>query len=134
MNAKSTTGRDFMAGLAAAGADKEKIMTLLNDTLEQNNPAKTPVNKDKLMSNVSDNKLVANIKARKAEISAVTGKYMFAEDYVYLAMDAYEKNGLGDAKDFRRDFINKPKETDVQTSEFSKIAAMRQRIGAGQAL
>ena len=44
MNAKSTIGRDFMAGLAAAGADKEKIMTLLNDTLEQNNPAKTPVN------------------------------------------------------------------------------------------
>lgn len=134
MNAKSTTGRDFMAGLAVAGADKEKIMTLLNDTLEQNNPAKTSVNKDKLMSNVSDNKLVANIKARKAEISATTGKYMFAEDYVYLAMDAYEKNGLGDAKDFRRDFINKPKETAVRTSEFSKIAAMRQRIGAGQAL
>jgi len=136
MNAKSTTGREFMVGLEAAGADKSKIMKLLDDTLEQNNPTNSSLDKKALMENISDNKLVANIKTRKAEISAVTGKYMFAEDYAYLAMNAYEKNGLGDAKDFKRDFIGsrKAEQLPMRAAQFSKVTALRQKMDIRQAL
>lgn len=101
---KSLSGKDFLRNLQQAGADKEAIFSTLNDALIKNNPINAPLDKRALMANVSDNQLIANIKIRKAEINAELGRFMFAEDYIHLALASYEKNGLGEIKDFKNDF------------------------------
>ena len=124
---KKLSGKEFLQTLENAGADKKALFSALDDALTKNNPTNEPLNKKALLGNVSDNQLIANIKIRKAEVNAELGRFMFAEDYLHLALSSYEKNGLGTIKDFKNDFQRHDgKKGPV---EMAKVSNMKETTG-----
>ena len=98
-------GHRFLDLLVFVKNDKEKLFKLLSATIQTLNPLpEIPVDFKNISEQITDLESVAAMKAKKAHVNLMVGKYLFADDYIYLAAKAYQDEGFGNIKSFKQDF------------------------------
>lgn len=95
----------FLDLLVFVKNDKEKLFKLLTATIQTLNPLpEIPVDFKNISEQITDLESVAAMKAKKAHVNLMVGKYLFADDYIYLTAKAYHDEGFGNIKSFKQDF------------------------------